>query len=148
PPGRGLPGHAGHQRPRAHRPHPDAPVPHRGEVAVFRTLALLLFVPVLAWAQGPPAVTVERDVVYGKAGDVELKLDLVRPAKGEGPFPAVVCIHGGAWVAGARNAEDGMAQLLARNGYVAVTISYRLAPKHRFPAQIEDAKCAVRFLRA
>src|SRR5262249_16884646 len=39
-------------------------------------------------------------------------------------------------------------QLLARNGYVAVTISYRLAPKHRFPAQIEDAKCAVRFLRA
>src|SRR5262245_58032056 len=49
-----------------------------------------------------PEISVERGIVYGKAGKVELQLDLVSPKKGEGPFPAVVCIHGGGWRAGRR----------------------------------------------
>ena len=47
-----------------------------------------------------PEVASENDLVYTKAGSTELKLDLARPAEGEGPFPAVVVIHGGAWRAG------------------------------------------------
>ena len=48
-----------------------------------------------------PEIHVERDIVYGKADDVELQLNLALP-KGKGPFPAVVCIHGGGWYQGQR----------------------------------------------
>jgi acetyl esterase/lipase len=58
-------------------------------------------------AAGPAArgaddlkIATETDLVYTKVGDTELKLDLARPAEGDGPFPAVLVIHGGAWRAG------------------------------------------------
>jgi acetyl esterase/lipase len=89
----------------------------------------------------------ERDVVYGKADRVELRLNLAAPGKGGGPFPAVVCIHGGGWFQGHRQDMDPVTELLARRGYVAATVGYRLAPA-RFPAQVEDCKAAVRWLRA
>jgi acetyl esterase/lipase len=100
-------------------------------------------------------VVVEEDVVYGKAGDVELKLDIARP-KGAGPFPGLVLIHGGGWAAGQRKDFRHVAEQAAEHGYVTLTISYRLTepdPKTKvgkvpFPAQIEDCKCAVRWLRA
>jgi acetyl esterase/lipase len=78
----------------------------------------------------------------------DLKLDLASPVRGDGPFPAVVCIHGGAWQAGKREDMEFFARYLAEQGYVAATVSYRLAPAHLWPAQIEDVKCAVRYLRA
>lgn len=104
-------------------------------------------------------VVVEKDLVYGKAGEVELKLDLARPAEGDGPFPAIVFIHGGGWHAGSRQGYLGQIQEAARRGYVAVTITYRLMQFDEskketttattiFPAQIHDAKAAIRWLRA
>jgi acetyl esterase/lipase len=111
-----------------------------------RILAVLvLLVPALQAA--PPEVVTEKNIVYGKGADEELKLDFARP-KGDGPFPLVVCIHGGAWMAGNRAAHLGTIKMLAENGYAAATVQYRLAPKYQFPAQVEDVKCAVRFLRA
>lgn len=106
-------------------------------------------------AQGP---IVEEDIVYGIAGDVELKLDLALPA-GKGPFPALVFIHGGGWYAGNRNACRSQIEAAAQRGYVAATISYRLmkfdqAAKETatatpiFPAQVHDAKAAIRWMRA
>ncbi len=88
----------------------------------------------------------------------ELKLDLARP-EGAGPFPAIVFIHGGGWYLGDRQGYRDEIEEAARRGYVAVTISYRLmqfdeAEKETttaspiFPAQIHDAKAAVRWLRA
>jgi acetyl esterase/lipase len=59
-----------------------------------------------------------------------------------------VWIHGGAWQGGNKGEFEGLLRDSARAGYVAVSIDYRLAPKDIFPAQIEDAKCAVRWLRA
>jgi acetyl esterase/lipase len=88
------------------------------------------------------------DLVYGKAGDTELKLDLARPKNGNGPFPAIVCLHGGGWHMGTRKMYTRWLMELAPQGYVVVTASYRFAPKHPFPSQINDAKCAVRWLRA
>jgi len=93
-------------------------------------------------------IAVEKDLVYGKGGDEELKLDLARPADGKGPFPCIVCIHGGGWRAGKRQDVAKQIEQLAERGFVAVTVSYRLSPKHKFPAQIEDCKAAVRWLRA
>jgi acetyl esterase/lipase len=99
-------------------------------------------------AQTPVEIPIQEGLVYGKVGDVELQLDLAQPVKGEGPFPLVVCLHGGAWQFGSRDMHHKTIRLLAEHGYVAATASYRLAPEYKFPAQIEDARCAVRYLRS
>jgi acetyl esterase/lipase len=101
-------------------------------------------------------VVVEQNLTYGKAGDVELHLDLARPARGEGPFPAIVYIHGGAWAGGSKDVYRSSIEKAARRGYVAIAISYRLTQpnletkvaKVPFPAQIHDCKCAIRWLRS
>ena len=102
---------------------------------------------VVAAADGPP-IREETDLVFGKGGGADLKLDLAMPADGAGPFPAVVCIHGGGWVGGDRKDMANTIRALARCGYVAVSPDYRLAPKDHFPAPVEDCKAAVRWLRA
>lgn len=96
----------------------------------------------------PAAAVVHSDIVYARAGDEALHLDLARPAEGEGPFPAVLCLHGGGWVSGSRKQMTQTIEALARRGYVAASADYRLAPKHRWPACLEDCKAAVRWLRA
>ncbi|MFC3860158.1 alpha/beta hydrolase fold domain-containing protein [Deinococcus antarcticus] len=76
-----------------------------------------------------------------------LKLDLLRPrTTPEHPVPALVHLHGGAWMMYSRWAVDNIA--LARAGFVTVSVDYRLAPAATFPAQLHDAKTAVRWLRA
>jgi acetyl esterase/lipase len=113
---------------------------------MFRAVALAL---VFGVQQVPPDVEVVRDVEYGKGGGRALKLHIVRPkAPPAGPMPALVYVHGGAWRAGSRDAGIGPLARLAQQGYFGATIEYRLSGEAKFPAQIEDAKCAVRFLRA
>jgi acetyl esterase/lipase len=115
----------------------------------MRLAALLLLAGPLFAAPGQEDdILFEKDVVYGKGADEELKLNLGRPKQQAGPTPCVVVIHGGGWAAGNKNQHDGQVRDLAKRGYVAATVGYRFAPKHIFPAQIEDVKCAIRFLRA
>ncbi|MDM4768841.1 alpha/beta hydrolase [Solimonas sp. SE-A11] len=91
---------------------------------------------------------VQKDVPYTPAGwPTELRADLWRPAIG-GAKPAVLLIHGGGWVGGKRQQMDSIARRLARRGYVVMNISYRFAPEYRHPAQFEDARQALRWLRA
>jgi acetyl esterase/lipase len=104
--------------------------------------------PAFAKPALPPGVEYLPDLVFGTADGTELKLDLARPSQGAGPFPAVVCVHGGGWHMGTRKMYRSWLQELAQQGYVAVSVGYRLSPKHRFPCQINDVKCAVRWLRA
>jgi len=87
-------------------------------------------------------------LVYATYGGREMKLDLYRPKNTEGDLPAVVCIHGGGWWQGTRANHAHVAKALAARGYVTATISYRLSDEAPFPAQIQDCKAAVRFLRA
>ncbi len=96
----------------------------------------------------PDTVTFERGIEYTNPDDQHLQLNLARPKTGTGPFPAVICIHGGGFRAGSREGYNKLCLTLAQNGYVAATISYRLAPKFQFPAAIHDTKAAVRWLRA
>ena len=116
-----------------------------------------------ALAAEPVDLTTFPDLTYAALEGEKLKLDLVVP-KTPGPHPCIVCFHGGAWKAGSRKdltkptlfapggkekgKEFSMLEMLARRGYAAASVSYRFAPQSRFPAQIEDAKTAVRFLRA
>lgn len=74
-------------------------------------------------------------------------MDVYFPEAG-GPWPALVYIHGGAWMHGDK-AEAGMfARLMAAQGYLVVSVNYRLHPAAQFPAMIQDVKCAIRSLRA
>ncbi len=85
--------------------------------------------------------------VYADRSSGSLKADVYLP-EGDGPFPGVVLVHGGAWYMGSRHNMAWCARRLARVGFTAVSISYRLAPEHKFPAQLEDCKSAVRWMRA
>lgn len=96
----------------------------------------------------PDSVIWETGIEYSNPGDEHLQLNLARPKTGNGPFPAVLCIHGGGFRAGKRDSYDALCLKLAERGYVAATITYRLAPKHQFPAAVHDTKAAVRWLRA
>ncbi|GEM_PF-831158 len=106
---------------------------------------LLLLVPLALTCLAQ--ATMEKDIVYGQSQGVDLKLDLVRP-EGAGPFPAVICIHGGAWQSGSKSGYAAILPMLASNGYVAASIEYRFAPQYKFPAQIEDVRRAVEFLKS
>ncbi len=100
-----------------------------------------------AMAEGPK-VSTANDVVYAKPGGGELKLDLARPAEGDGPFPAIVVIHGGGWRAGNKADNRPILAELAKRGYVAISPQYRFCPKDTFPAQVLDVKASVRWLKA
>lgn len=93
---------------------------------------------------------IERDIIYGKADGVELKLDIYFPKETKGKLPVTVYVHGGGWQNGDKSFGAGAIAIgdLVKRGYLVVSINYRLAPAHKFPAQIEDVKCAIRFLRA
>lgn len=104
---------------------------------------LVLITPTTVRAQ----VRFVKNVTYGKGGNRDLKLDLAIP-QGKGPFPVLVCLHGGGWVSGHRGQMENTIRSVASSGYVGITIDYRLAPGARFPAQIEDGKLAIRWIRA
>lgn len=92
-------------------------------------------------------IAFEKDIEYSNPDNQHLQVDMARP-DGEGPYPAVICIHGGGFRAGTRQGYDGLIKKLAKSGYLAVTVEYRLAPKYQFPAAVYDVKAAVRWLRA
>jgi acetyl esterase/lipase len=93
---------------------------------------------------------VEHNVTYGTADGVALKMDVYYPEMAEGVIPAVIYVHGGAWIEGDKETGVGATEIpeLRSRGYLVAAVNYRLAPEYKFPAQIEDVKCAVRFLRA
>jgi triacylglycerol lipase len=113
----------------------------------------LVIVPVLCvllWARATdasePDVDVVRNQVYVERESGALAADIYRP-QGSGPFPGVLVVHGGAWTMGTRAQLAAVALALAKHGYTAAAISYPLAPKDPFPAQIYDCQAAVRWLR-
>jgi len=92
-----------------------------------------------------------RDVVYRTVNGVAVKMDIYYPEEICADSLAVaVYIHGGGWTGGDKATGEGMvdARTLLTHGFVVVSINYRLAPTYRFPAQIEDVKCAIRYLHA
>jgi acetyl esterase/lipase len=99
-------------------------------------------------AAPPDSVIWEENIVYSTPDGESLALNIARPKVESGMRPAVLCIHGGGFRAGKRESYDALCMRLAEKGFVAATITYRLAPKHQFPAAVHDCKAAVRWLRA
>ncbi len=95
----------------------------------------------------PPNVEVIRDVEFGTGGGRPLRLDIARPKElPPEPMPVIVYVHGGAWRAGSYHGAQNYP--LAAQGYFTVNVEYRLSQEAIFPAQIEDCKAAIRWLRA
>ena len=96
---------------------------------------------------GEPAVEFVPDVTFATVGGQNVRLDLARPKGLSAPAPAIVVIHGGGWAMGSRRQHDPLIRALAERGFVAVTVDYRLCPRCPWPAQLDDVRAAVRWLR-
>jgi acetyl esterase len=83
-------------------------------------------------------------VPYRQADGRELTLDVIVP-KGEGPFPVLVYFHGGAWVWGSPATHRKLTFRLAEQGFLTMSVDYRLAPEHPFPAGFNDCVHAIHF---
>ena len=123
--------------------------------ALILFIALLpMFPSALAAQQKPPAKSPDdvewlRNIEFGKGGEQKLTMHILRPKKlPKEPMPVLVYIHGSAWMRD--NKDLAVARLIAtaQQGYFGAAIQVRTSGEAAFPAQIEDSKCAIRFLRA
>ena len=106
--------------------------------------------------QGGPAGSADTSTIKRKYSNVAYatkssaeKLDLYLPNTGSGPFPLIISIHGGAFMMGDK-VDGQLTPMLAGldRGYAVASINYRFSNEAKFPAQINDVKAAIRFLRA
>jgi acetyl esterase len=88
-------------------------------------------------------VQVVRDLPYREGGLPEHRLDVYRPLGAAGPVPVVLYVHGGGFRILSKDTHWIMGLAFARRGYLVFNISYRLAPRHRFPAALEDVCAAL-----
>lgn len=91
------------------------------------------------------------DITYCSPDGVALQLDLYLPQEpAGGPWPTLVYVHGGSFTGGDKRKGSGLLDIpvVIKHGYAVAAVNYRLMPQHRYPAGLEDVKCAVRFLRA
>jgi acetyl esterase/lipase len=96
----------------------------------------------------PSGVVFKPNIAYCQAGGETLELDWAEPEARAAPRAAVVLIHGGAWMFGQRSELRSLQFMLAKEGFVAISVDYRLAPNAVFPAPLQDLQCAVRWLRS
>lgn len=96
----------------------------------------------------PPGVKALRDLAYIENGHERQKLDLYLPEKSDRPLPLIVWVHGGGWQAGSKDQCFALRHGFVEHGYALASIGYRLSSHAPFPAQIQDCKAALRWLRA
>ncbi len=115
---------------------------------VFRWLLVGVIIAGLSLRAGGESLDfkVVRKITYAERASGTLEADAYLP-RGPGPFPGVLLVHGGAWMTGTRRQLAWEGRQLARRGYAALAISYRLAPRHKFPAQLEDCQAALQWMR-
>ena len=116
----------------------------------FRLFVVAIVFATSAFGQYPPTpgtgtFTTLTALEYANVDGKPLLLDLRIPDVG-GPHPVIIYLHSGAWISG--NRTGGAAIRQASRGYAVASIDYRLAPEYTWPAQVEDAKAAVRWVRA
>lgn len=118
------------------------------EITAF--LAGYLFYDLIPIENGPPVpgVHMQEDIEYGRGGDTPLFLDLYTPENRQGVLPGILLFFGGSWKYGRKDQLRVYAQYLAANGYVVGAVQYRLREAGQWPNSIQDAKCAVRWMRA
>ncbi len=113
------------------------------------TLSIFVALSCVISARGQIAgVKEHRDLVYVEGGHERNKLDLYLPEKAEGTLPLIIWVHGGGWQNGSKDGCPPLRAGYVEQGYAVASINYRLSGHAVFPAQIEDCKAAIRWLRA
>ena len=94
--------------------------------------------------------TTDTDVPFTNPAGGPVAMDVYYPTAADTAAPTVVYIHGGGWVKGDKSKGMGAKLIpdLTERGYIVVALNYRLAPEHKYPAQIEDVSCGIRYLKA
>jgi acetyl esterase len=124
----------------------DMPPMYEASPEVGRAQYLALTTGLRSPEQVVPVGSTEDITVPG--GDGDLPARVYRP-EGDGPFPTVVFFHGGGWVIGDLETHDNMARHICRgSSAVVVSVDYRLAPEHPFPAAADDAVASARWIAA
>lgn len=90
---------------------------------------------------------VQKDVVYSRGPDFELRADVYIPESSE-QKPGILMLHGGSWQRGNKERMSDVAALLAAQGFVVFNVNYRLAPDHPYPAQLEDMQKALSHMKS
>ena len=93
-------------------------------------------------------VTVVPDLPFAAPHGRPLLADLHLPARIDVPAPAILWIHGGGWRSGSRRVGPDLSRFFAARGFAMVAVDYRLSGRATFPAQIEDVKTAIRWVRS
>lgn len=130
---------------------PGVPAPPPGYPTEITSFAAGWFLhDKIPWENAPsvPGVRETLDIEYGKGGDLPLYLDLYQPEVTDGKQPGLLLYYGGGWRQGRKDQLRSYAQHFAKNGYVVAAVQYRLREIGRWPNSIQDAKCAVRWMRA
>jgi arylformamidase len=96
----------------------------------------------------PENILFESGIEFANPDNQHLQVNIARPKESDHLLPCVLCIHGGGFRDGNRDSYNPLLIKLAGRGYVAVSTSYRLAPKYQYPAAIFDVKAAVRWLKS
>lgn len=94
-----------------------------------------------------PDVEVRKNITYSTAAGERGMLDLYSSRNRESPGIGLVLVHGGGWKTGSKEDYQYYGQQFAHRGFTTVCINYRLVPDGRFPKQVQDVKCAIRWLR-
>ncbi|MGP0029630.1 MAG: alpha/beta hydrolase fold domain-containing protein [Acidimicrobiales bacterium] len=106
--------------------------------------------PVPAGSEAPPSLSAGQTISVRYCHDQVARI--TAPTHFHGAAPATLWVHGGAWIMSDMNeggfVVDDIGPALEAEGFEVVALNYRLGPEERWPAQIEDVKCAVRYLRA
>jgi acetyl esterase/lipase len=109
-------------------------------------LATVALVPAASAATGSPVRTL-LNIRYAHPGGVPLDLDAYIPS-GNGPFPAVIAVHGGSWSGGTKDWMEAISWQLALAGFVTFSIDYRLGPTYLYPAPVDDVRAAIAWAEA
>jgi acetyl esterase/lipase len=92
----------------------------------------------------------QKNITYCTPGGTPQLLDIYTPQDSQKIHSLIIHVHGGSWVGGSKSDDNMMPVItaLADKGFAVASINYRLAPDYKFPAQIQDVKCAIRYMRA
>lgn len=121
-------------------------------VAVNRNPFIYIILTFVLWLAAGNVSLAEEEyeklegVPFISHNNADLLADVYMP-RSEGQHPGVLLIHGGGWLAGGRRELRRVAMQMAPLGFTLVAIDYRLAPKDKFPAQIDDCKAAIDWMR-
>ncbi|MGG6239427.1 alpha/beta hydrolase fold domain-containing protein [Nodosilinea sp. AN01ver1] len=95
----------------------------------------------------PEPLAIQRGLVFAAPAGVPLRLNVYRPSAAS-TYPTLVVIYGGAWQGGSPDSHETFSRYMAAQGYTVVAIDYRHAPQYPFPAQIEDVRAALTYLKS